>query len=532
MKIVTAAEMREIDRVTTEKYGVPSLVLMENAGTAVAEFVLEYHPNAEEIGVICGKGNNGGDGLVAARKLHDAGKNVLVLLLADPKELKGDAAAMFQKLPVAAVCARDEQELEHESAMLVANADVLVDAIFGTGFKPPLTPFFVKAFDLINGARPVVSVDIPSGVDADEPDMKKIKKSIWAFSNGIVTFTAPKPAHVFLNLTSDPIVVAQIGTPREAIRSKLKLEVIAQNDLHSLWAVRRPWDSHKGLFGHVGIIGGSTGKAGAAAMAAMACMRSGAGLTTVATAKSVLPTVAGFAPELMTTPLAESGAGAIAISSDEKAINKILEGMTVIAIGPGISREPEAAQSVQAIVAQSKVPTVIDADGLNAFEGKAHLLNGSQRPLVLTPHPKEMSRLSGLSVEEIEGNRVEIARKFAAEHRLILVLKGHRTLVAEPDGTVWVNMTGNPGMAKGGSGDVLTGIVAGLIAQTPDRLANAVMAAVYIHGVCGDLAAKSLGERSVDATDIIQQIPHAIQFSDQFSSRKIRLTLGREWKQR
>ncbi len=211
MKIITAAEMHEIDRITTEKHGIPSLALMEKAGTAVAEFVLEHYPKAEEIGVICGKGNNGGDGFVAARKLYDAGKNVLVLLLADPKELKGDAAAMFQKLPVAAVCARNEKELEQESAMLVANADVLVDAIFGTGFRPPLTPFHTKACDLINGTRPVVSVDIPSGINADETEMKNIRKAIWAFSNGIVTFTAPKPAHVFLNLTSDPIVVAQIG---------------------------------------------------------------------------------------------------------------------------------------------------------------------------------------------------------------------------------------------------------------------------------------------------------------------------------
>jgi len=526
MKIVTTAEMREIDRITTEKYGIPSLTLMENAGAAVAEFVLEQYPKAEEIGVICGKGNNGGDGFVAARKLYDAGKNVLVLLLADPKELKGDAAVMFERLPVAAVCARNIKELEQESAMLVANANVLVDAIFGTGFRPPLTPFHTKACELINGTRPVVSVDIPSGIDADETDMKKIRKTIWAFSNGVVTFTAPKPAHVFLNLTPHPVVVAQIGSPRNAIQSKLKLEVITKNDLHTLW-VPRPWDAHKGLFGHVLVMGGSTGKGGAAAMAGIAAMRVGAGLTTAATPKSVLPTVAGFAPELMTVPLPENEAGAIAISSQESAIKKILAGKTVVAIGPGISRAPEAEQSVHAIVAHAKVPVVIDADGLNAFEGKANLLNGKQRPLVLTPHPKEMARLTGLSVDEIESNRAEIARKFATEHRLILVLKGHRTLVADPEGTVWVNMTGNPAMAKGGSGDVLTGMVAGFIAQSPDHLFNAVLAAVHIHGLSGDLAARSLGERSVLAEDIIQQIPHAIQASDQLTNRPVSLTLGR-----
>jgi NAD(P)H-hydrate epimerase len=531
MKIVTAAEMREIDRLTTEKYMVSSLALMERAGAAVADFVLEHYPKAEEIGVICGKGNNGGDGFVAARKLYDAGKNVLVLLLADPKELKGDAAAMFEKLPVAAVCARDEKELEHESAMLVANADVLVDAIFGTGFRPPLTPFHTKACELINGTRPVVSVDIPSGIDADETEMKNIRKAIWAFSNGVVTFTAPKPAHIFLNLTSDPVVVAQIGTPRDVVQSKLKLEVITSNDLYTL-RVPRPWDAHKGLFGHVLIVGGSTGKAGAAAMAAMASMRSGAGLTTAATPKSVLPQVAGFTPELMTTPLAENSAGAMAISSDEKALKAILEGKTVVAIGPGVSREPEAAQSVHAIVTRTKVPTVIDADGLNAFEGKAQLLNGAERPLVLTPHPKEMSRLTGLPVENIESNRVEIARKFAAEHNLILVLKGQRTLVAEPGGIVWLNVTGNPGMAKGGSGDVLTGIIAGFIAQSPDHLLNAVLAAVYVHGLSGDLAAEERGERSVLAGDLIQQISHAIRAAGEFDNRRVQLTHGRTWKKR
>jgi NAD(P)H-hydrate epimerase len=531
MKIVTAAEMRDIDRLTTEKYFVSSLALMERAGAAVAEFVLEHYPKAEEIGVICGKGNNGGDGFVAARKLYDAGKNVLVLLLADPKELKGDAAAMFEKLPVAAVCARDEKELEHESAMLVANADVLVDAIFGTGFRPPLTPFHTKACELINGTRPVVSVDLPSGIDADETEMKNIRKAVWASSSGVVTFTAPKPAHIFLNLTSDPIVVAQIGTPPDAVQSKSKLEVITRNDLYVL-RVPRPWDAHKGLFGHVLVVGGSTGKAGAAAMAAVAAMRSGAGLTTAATPKSVLPQVAGFTPELMTTPLAESSAGAMAVSKDEKTIQAILEGKTVVAIGPGVSREAEAAQSVHVLVARTKVPTVIDADGLNAFEGKAQLLNGNERPLVLTPHPKEMSRLTGLPVEKIESNRVDVARKFAAEHHLILVLKGHRTLVAEPGGTVWVNVTGNPGMAKGGSGDVLTGMVAGFIAQNSGHLLNAVLAAVYVHGLSGDLAAASLGENSLLAGDIIQQIPHAMQASDEFSIRRVTLTMGRAWKKR
>ena len=528
MKIVTAAEMREIDRATTEKYGVLSLTLMENAGSAVAQFVLEQYPRAERIGVVCGKGNNGGDGFVAARKLHEAGRKVRVLLLADPSEVKGDASVMLKKLPVTPVYARNEKELENEQAATIAGAEVVIDAIFGTGFRPPLTAFYAKAVQLMNGARGVVSVDIPSGIDADATSRNE--RELCALSDGVVSFTAPKLAHVFLQLTQGPIVVAQIGSPPEAIDSKLKLEVITQNDLDSLH-VRRPANSHKGLYGHVLIVGGSTGKAGAAAMAAMAAMRSGAGLTTVATAKSALPTVAGFAPELMTIPLAESHAGAIAVSADHQAINTILAGKTVLAVGPGISREPEAEQSVQALVAEARVPVVIDADGLNAFEGKAHLLNGAERPLVLTPHPKEMSRLCGLSVDDIESNRIEVARKFAADHRLTLVLKGHRTVVAGHDGAAWINMTGNPGLAKGGSGDVLTGMIAGAIAQTPDRLFNSVLAAVYLHGLSADLAARSHGERALLAEDVIRSIPQAILAADH-RTEPVWLTLGREWKRR
>lgn len=528
MKIVTAAEMREIDRATSEKYAVPSLTLMENAGTAVAQLVLERYPRAEKIGVVCGKGNNGGDGFVTARKLHEAGRKVRVLLLANPAEVKGDASAMLKRLSVRPVYARNEKELEQKQAVAVTNSEVLVDAIFGTGFNPPLTPFHAKAIELMNGPRPMVSVDIPSGVDADATS--KIERELWARSDGVVTFTAPKLAHVFLELTSGPIVVAQIGSPPEAIQSKLRLEVITQNDLHSLH-LRRPWNSHKGLYGHVLVVGGSTGKAGAAAMAGMAAMKSGAGLTTVATAKSVLATVAGFGPELMTIPLAESHAGAIAVSSDQAAIKAILAGKTVLVVGPGISREPEAEQSVHAVVAEAKVPTIIDADGLNAFEGRAHMLNGAERPLVLTPHPKEMSRLSGLSVEQIESNRIEVARKFAGEHRLTLVLKGHRTVVAGPDGAAWINMTGNPGLAKGGSGDVLTGLIAGTIAQTPERLFNSVLAAVYLHGLSADLAGRSMGERALLAEDVINNIPQAIRAADH-TREPVLLTIGREWKHR
>ena len=300
MKIVSAAEMREIDRITSEKFGVPSLTLMENAGTAVAEFVLSEYPHAKRIGVICGKGNNGGDGFVAARKLRQADKDVRVLLLADPGDLRGDASEMFRRMGfmpvVAATSAQFDSDLVHDPL----EAEVLVDAILGTGFRPPVTGLYADAIARINTqANPVVAVDIPSGADADATGTQK---GPVARADAIVTFTAPRPAHVFNALTAGPTLVAPIGSPPEAISSSLKLNLLTPSEIASLVGPR-PAEANKGSFGHVLVIGGSLGKAGAAAMAGMSALRSGAGLSTVATAKSVLATVAGFHPELMTEPL-------------------------------------------------------------------------------------------------------------------------------------------------------------------------------------------------------------------------------------
>ncbi len=298
MKITTAAEMREIDRASTEKFGVPSLTLMENAGSAVAEFILENYRGADRIAVVCGKGNNGGDGFVVARKLHRAGRVVEVLLLAAPSELKGDAATMFARLPVRAIVVQSAQELQAESSRSLGNCDLIVDAMLGTGFKPPVKGLYAEAIAAINrGGKPVVAVDIPSGADSDA--MTAQAGEGIARADAIVTFTAPRPAHVFGEFTRGPVVVAPIGSPDVAIESKLKLEVTTARDLAAFLAPR-PIDSNKGVYGHVLIVGGSLGKSGAAAMAGMAALRAGAGLVTVATAKSALPNVAGFAAELMT----------------------------------------------------------------------------------------------------------------------------------------------------------------------------------------------------------------------------------------
>ena len=509
MKIVSAAEMREIDRVTSERFGAPSLTLMENAGTAVAEFVASRFPAAKSIGVICGKGSNGGDGFVIARKLHEGGKNVRLLLLAERSELRGDAAEMFTKLPVSPVIAVSPDQLKTESARAVFDADVLVDAILGTGFRPPVGALYGEAIAVMNASSaPVVAVDIPSGADAD---VMGEQVGAVARADAIVTFTAPRPAHIFGILTTGPTLISPIGSPDAAIISSLMLNLTTAREIAPLIGPR-PVASNKGNFGHVLVLGGSTGKAGAAAMAGMAALRCGAGLSTVATAKSVLAIVGGFHPELMTEPIEETEAGSISsVSLEQGRMDALVIGKTVLAVGPGISRHPDTSAFVRGVVKKYKMQIVLDADGLNAFEDRAAELKDKAGALVITPHPGEMARLTGLTIAAVQRDRLNVARSFAREHELIVVLKGSRTLVAQPDGTVWVNTTGNPGMATGGTGDILTGMVAGLVAQNPGRVAAAVIAAVHLHGLAGDVARESMGEYSLVATDLLTALPEAFR---------------------
>jgi ADP-dependent NAD(P)H-hydrate dehydratase / NAD(P)H-hydrate epimerase len=509
MKIVTAAEMREIDRVTSARFGVPSLTLMENAGTAVAEFVLSQYPSAKRIGVICGKGNNGGDGFVVARKLQESGKEAGVTLLASNSELKGDAAQMFAKLPVTATQVRTKDELKRGPASEIFETEILIDAILGTGFRPPVSGLYAESIAALNASTAtVVSVDIPSGADAD---VMGEQTGAVARSDAIVTFTSPRPAHIFGLLTTGPIVVSPIGSPEEAIVSSLNLNVITPRDLVALIGPR-PRAANKGNFGHVLILGGSLGKAGAPAMAGMAALRTGAGLSTVATAKDVLHTIAGFYPELMTEPLEQTEEGTISGKvSTRRRIDTLIRGKTVLGVGPGISRNPETAKLVRSLVSKCEIPMVLDADGLNAFQDHAGELNGKGRSLVITPHPGEMARLAGSSVAAVQRDRSNVARTFARAHGVIVVLKGHRTVIAEPDGRMWVNTTGNPGMATGGTGDILTGMVAGLIAQNPERIMEAVIAAVHLHGLAGDVACEIMGEHSLVATDLLTALPEAFR---------------------
>lgn len=472
MKIVTAEEMRAIDAATTEKHGVPSLTLMENAGTAVADFA-QKHFEFTAICAVCGKGNNGGDGFVAARKLYEAGKKVSVIVLAKgPEELRGDALEMFKKLPVPVLWIADEGSFSKADVQQALAADLILDAILGTGFKPPLKGIAEKAVDLINASEnSVVSIDLPSGIDADSHSVWRHEKFVRA--DAILSFTAPKPALVYAELTEGPIAIAPIGSPVNLVvaNAELNQDVLTATEFQAFRQPREP-DSHKGLYGHVLIIGGSVGKAGAAAMAGLAALRTGAGLVTVACPKSVQPTIAAYAPELMTEPLDETGEGTISLLALSKR-EELLKGKTVVVIGPGLSSHPETQEFVRDFVGICPLQLVIDADGLNAFAGRLEELQpdetdswpGVATIRVLTPHPGEMGRLLNIDTGEVQRSRIRMALRSATQSLCTVVLKGHRTVIASPHGYVWINPTGNPGMAKGGSGDVLSGIVAGMFAQ-------------------------------------------------------------------
>jgi len=511
MKILTADEMRTADRVTTERFGIPSLELMHNAGRAVAAFVLREYPEHRHICVLCGKGNNGGDGFVAAAHLAQAGRTVHVLLLGDPSDLKGDAKSAFEEMGLEPLFVPDESALNDEKVQqLLRSSSLLIDAVVGTGFKPPLRGVAATLRDQVNALPiPIVAVDLPSGWDADSREFS----AEGAFrASAVVTFTAPKLAHVFGNLTvnaTSPIAVAPIGSPDAAIESKSQLTWAGTSK--SVAEPPRTPDSNKGLYGHVLVIGGSPGKSGAPAMASLAALRAGAGLVTAAVPSSILPTVAAITPELMTISLREGPKGeADASNLDPERLELLLGRATVLAVGPGLGMETE--NFVLGLLEKTSLPIVLDADALNILAKHRSELDGRNRTVVLTPHPGEMARLAGITTKEVQANRESLARSFAAMHNVTVVLKGWRTLIAHPNGRMAINTTGNPGMAKGGSGDILTGVIAALLAQFPQHPAEAVEAAVYLHGLAADFALRQQEEHTLLATDTIGHLFRAFHF--------------------
>ena len=517
--------MQACDRATTERYGVASIDLMRAAAAAVAAFARDEFRQARRVTVLCGRGNNGGDGLMTAWLLADAGLDVTTVLLGEPEGLKGDAAEAWAELTNPERGKIHVVTVAEELARLKSalDADLIVDAVVGTGFKPPLKGLALAALKWMKASKapvlpPVLSIDLPSGWAADAASAGSDAPTFPA--DAVITFTAPKPAHVFGQLTrrwDQPVVVAPIGSPEGAIVSALKLRWAGS--AMALPQTPRAAGANKGSFGHVLVVGGTFGsaggKAGAPAMSALAALRVGAGLVTAAVPAPALAVVSAVAPELMTWPLEASAAGAISdVNLAPERVTALMAGKTVLAIGPGLGQLPETVKFVTGLLAATKTPAVIDADALNILAAKPVLLAklAKGRTLVLTPHPGEMARLTGKTVAEVQARRLETARTFAEKLGVTVVLKGARTVIAHPTGQVAVNTTGNPAMAKGGSGDLLTGLIAGMLAQYPADVARAVEAAVYLHGLAADMAVREGDEHTLLATDSLRQLGRVFRF--------------------
>lgn len=511
MKIVTAAQMQALDRLAITEAHIPSLTLMDHAGTSVVAAMEQTFGSlaGKTVAVLCGKGHNGGDGFVVARLLKRKRASVQVLLMARVSDLAGDAKTMHRRF-VSAAGASAVLTCPSSAKLqtLLRHSDLIVDALLGTGLSAPITGPYRTAIDCINDAdRPVTAVDLPSGIHADTGAV------LGAAVRGTLTVTFALPK---LGLYVGPgidhagtIRIADIGIPvsyADAVDSRISL--ITGDETRRLLPARLP-SGHKGTYGHVGIIAGSVGKTGAAALAARAALRVGAGLVTVATPASVNDTLEAKLLEVMTVPMPETKARTLARSGLDRLVT-FANARSAIAIGPGLTTHPETVELIQALIARLEKPSVLDADALNALAGRPALLAECKVPLILTPHPGEMARLEEQATpQSVNADRIGTASRFAQQRGIILVLKGARTVVAHPNGQVAICPTGNPGMATAGTGDALTGIIVGLLAQGLNVWA-AARAGTYLHGLAGDLAAASLGSAGMTAGDLIERIPHAL----------------------
>ena len=506
MKILTAAEMREVDYLTIER-GIPGVVLMENAGSRVVDFLIDTFEDLEKrhVLVVCGKGNNGGDGFVVARQLFTRHlcRDVTVLELFDAATLSGEAAENRRMLDACGCPVL--QKLGNEAS----TATIVVDAILGTGLTGPVEKGpALEGIRLINDQFPLatkIAVDLPSGLPSEETN----PFGEFVQVDYSVTFTAAKRSQCLAPTYEHvgKLTVFPIGTPDQICGTNpdLKLNLTVEDDILHLFAARK-LNSNKGLYGHVLVVGGSFGKSGAPAMSGLGAYRSGAGLVTVAIPKSALSAVAALRPELMTEPLEETQSGRICLAEAPKLL-ELAKKMTVLAIGPGLGTEDETVRLVKKLYAEVDIPMVVDADALNALAGS---LGHTDKIRVLTPHPGEMGRLIDKSVKEVQADRLGSAQRLAASSGATIVLKGDRTVIAFADGETWISPAGSPSMATGGTGDILTGMVAGLMAQHAKDWRRAVIAAVWLHGRCGELGAEKWGEEWMLATDLLGMLPEAM----------------------
>ncbi|MEW6276245.1 MAG: NAD(P)H-hydrate dehydratase [Bacillota bacterium] len=507
MRVVTAAEMRELDRQAIEEYGIPGVVLMENAGIKVVEVIREMlgDVRGKKISIFVGKGNNGGDGLVVARHLFNLGAGVKVYLLASPEEITGDAflnLRIWQKMgqEIRTIADRDEFDLEE--------SDLLVDAIFGTGFRGVPREPAASVIEAINASgKPVVAVDIPSGLEADTglargPCIRAVRT---------VTFGLPK-----LGLVLEPgasyagkLHVADISIPAFLLTAGHLKRRLLSLEMVSRWFSPRSPTAHKGTCGRVLVVAGSRGMTGAACLAAEGAARAGAGLVTLAVPEGLQKVAAAKLTEVMTVGLPATAEQTLSKESYAQTL-ALAERADVLALGPGITTHPETAAFVRKLLPSLRIPCVLDADGLNCLAGRPEIFRAVPVSVVITPHPGELARLTGKTVGQIQEDRIGAAAQAAQNWRVIALLKGAATVIASPAGEVYLNPTGNPGMATGGSGDVLTGVIAGLMAQGLDALSGAA-AGAFLHGRAGDLAAKRRGVRGLLARDLLDCLPEAIR---------------------
>ncbi len=510
-KIVTASEMQAIDHTAIKKFGIPSLVLMENTGLAAASLIHENVPDLLEkkVLIVCGKGNNGGDGFVIARHLFIDGVQVDIFLLGKRQQLKSDARinadiASKMGIPIHEITDKNLNAQNH----LLRHCHIIVDALFGTGLSKPAGGLYEKVIKKVNAARKYVfAVDIPSGVGSDSGHLigPHIKANVTA------ALALLKRSHLLFPAAESmgEVQILDISIPHEAVeRQDIPVAWLELEDIQSL-IPKRPTNTHKGEYGHTLVLAGSKGKGGAAGLTGLAALRAGAGLATLAVPESCHQALEFNPLETMTVALPENKNGCVST----KAIDVILEnlkGKNALAIGPGLSTDKETVQLLKALLPQVECPLVVDADGINALGKSGELIDQIRAETVLTPHPKEMSRLSGWSVQDILNQRIERAGEFAQEHDVTLLLKGARTVVAFADGTVLINPTGNPGMATAGSGDVLTGLIAGLISQGLS-VPSATSVGAFIHGMAGDIYVEANHEIPLIASDLLDKVPEAIK---------------------
>jgi NAD(P)H-hydrate epimerase len=512
MYLVTASEMQEMDHRAIQDFGIPGMVLMENAGRGATRFFLEQFPHIENhrVGVIAGRGNNGGDGYVMARYLKQKGVSVTVYLLATASRVQGDAAAnlkFLKPLDIPLVELSNESLFsQHQSEM--AGLDVWIDAILGTGLKSDVSGLFKTVIEFINGLdKPVFAVDLPSGLNSDTGQVC----GTCIRARATATFAFAKTGHLIYPGTqyTGVLSIVDIGIPLPIVEDVKPRQRLLTADLIQSYLPLRAPDAHKGTTGHLLVVAGSPGKTGAAAMTSMAALRSGAGLVTLGIAQSLNAVLESHVLEAMTAPLPETQPGVLGKSAF-KIIYNFMEGKKCVALGPGLGQAEETKRLVQKIVESCPIPLVIDADGLNNLTGKTRILKDARAPVILTPHPGEMARLADTTISTVQQDRITCARDFAAANNVHVILKGAHTVIAHPDGQVFINPTGNAGMASGGMGDILTGIVAGLITQgiAPQQ---ACRLGVYLHGTAADSISQKMGPYGYLAGDVVEAIPGEIK---------------------